>query len=831
MGEDKPRQICTGAWDIHVGDMVPVAKNGSTLPGGVKINAGELRGVLSDGMLCSLKELGLDTHNFPYGVIKAAALLNDYHAMDPAKPSIPADIAAGHKIFGKVIAASVKEIACTSYATYSLVLDTGKDAVTMTTDCQNVHACDMVAYDTDRQALCTLADLHAEQKEFPNCIEDGIFILNEPDCKPGDDIRPVLGLDDHVVEYEITPNRSDCLSMIGLAREAAVTFGKELKLHKPVVKGGAGDITGLVDVDVEATDLCLRYTARMVKNVKIAPSPKWMRERITSMGMRPINNLVDITNYVMMEYGQPMHAFDFSCVKGGKIIVRTAREGEVLQTLDGSDRKLSPSMLCICDEDKPIGVAGVMGGANSEIEGDTAQVLFESANFNGTSIRRTAAALNMRTAASARYEKGLDPMMTMDAVNRACELVEMLGCGEVVDGVIDVISCDTNPLVIPFNPDGVNWVLGTDIDADTQRSILERLGFTVKDDSIVVPSWRRDVSPTFSENDMAEEVARIYGFDKIPSTLMDTAATTVGGYTEIQKAERTVGAVCRAGGYDEIITYSFFSPSCFDKIRLPVDSPLRDTLKILNPLGEDTSVMRTTTLPSMLEVLARNYNFRNKDVQLYDMGRIYLKHKDDTLADEKKLLTLGAYGEKMNFYAIKGLVEAVLKELKVKDIRFEAEKSNPSYHPGRCARVYAGDTLLGVMGQVHPLVAAAYDVDVELYTAELGFDAMYECGSHISLYQPLPKFPAVTRDIAVVCRNQVTVGQLEDSIRRGAKGLLKDVTLFDVYQGVGIPAGMKSVAFSLTLRADDRSITSEEADEDIRSILITLKEELGAVLR
>lgn len=831
VGEAAPLQICTGAWDIHVGDLVPVAKHNSRLPGGVEITRGKLRGVLSDGMLCSLKELGLDTHHFPYGVIKAAALLNDYHPADPEKPSIPADIQPGHKIYGKVIAAAVKEVYCTAYATYELLLDTGSGDVKMTTDCQNVHAGDQVAFDTGRQTLCTLADLHAEQKEFPNCITDGIFILNEPDVKPGDDICPVLGLDDHIVEFEITPNRSDCLSMIGLAREAAVTFGKELKLHTPVVKGGAGSITDLADVEVEATDLCLRYTARMVKNVKIAPSPKWMRERITAMGMRPINNLVDITNYVMMEYGQPMHAFDFSCVKGGKIIVRTAREGEVLQTLDGNDRKLSTSMLCICDEEKPIGVAGVMGGANSEIEGDTAMVLFESANFDGTSIRRTAAALNMRTAASARYEKGLDPMMTMDAVNRACELVELLGCGEVVDGIIDVISCDTNPLTIPFHPDRVNWVLGTDIDADTQRSILERLGFGFDGNTIVVPSWRRDVSPTFSDNDMAEEVARIYGFDKIPSTLMDTAATTVGGYTELQKAERTVGAVCRAGGYDEIITYSFFSPSCFDKIRVSADSPLRDTLKILNPLGEDTSVMRTTTLPSMLETLARNYNYRNKNVRLYDMGRIYLKHKDDTLADEKKLLTLGAYGEKMNFYAIKGLVEAVLKELKVKDVRFVAEKSNPSYHPGRCAQVYSGERLLGVMGQVHPLVSANYDVDDELYAAELDFEAMYECGHYVSIYQPLPKFPAVTRDIAVVCRAQITVGQLEDSIRRGAKGLLKDVTLFDVYQGTGIPAGMKSVAFNLALRADDRSITSEEADEDIQSILNTLKEELGAALR
>ena len=468
VGGEAPIQICTGAWNVHEGDFIPVAKHDSVVAGGTRITRGKLRGVPSEGMLCSLKELGLDTHNFPYGVIKPAALLNDYHAIDPEKPSIPADIKAGDKVYGPVLAAEVSSVEGDGFE-YKLTLSLGEKCADCVTDCQNIHAGDLVAYNTKTDSICTLADLHAEQREFPHCIEDGMTV--------GEDIRVALGLDDHVVEFEITPNRSDCLSMIGLAREAAVTFGKELKLHKPVVKGGAGDIAGLVEIQIDEPELCPRYTARMVKNVKIGPSPRWMRERITAMGMRPINNLVDITNYVMMEYGQPMHAFDFSCVGGGKIVVRTAKEGEVLETLDGTDRKLSEKMLCICDETKPIGVAGVMGGANSEIVGDTAMVLFESANFNGTSIRRTAAALNMRTAASARFEKGLDPMMTVDAVDRACELVELLGCGEVCDGRIDVVAAELKPQTVPFRPDRVNWVLGTDIDEATQRGILESLGF------------------------------------------------------------------------------------------------------------------------------------------------------------------------------------------------------------------------------------------------------------------------------------------------------------------------------------------------------------------
>ena len=679
---------------------------------------------------------------------------------------------------------------------------------------------------------CSYKELGMTEHDWPLSFEDGLFVLqSDPDImamnpQPGDDINKFLGTNDSIVEFEITPNRPDCLSVIGLAREASATFKRPLNLHTPQVKGCGGSIADLVDIEIEDGDLCPRYTARMVKNVKIAPSPAWMRERLRNSGVRPINNIVDITNYVMLEYGQPMHAFDFSCVEGGKIVVRTAREGEVIQTLDGNDRKLTTNMLCICDENKPVCVAGVMGGANSEIVGDTAMVLFESANFNGVSVRRTATALGMRTDASSRYEKGLDMMNTIKAVERACELVELLGCGEVVDGVMDVIAKDKNPTVVKLEPEKINKLLGTELPETLMREILLSLGFELSGDDIIVPSWRGDVE---HYSDIAEEVARFYGYNKIPNTLM-RGETTRGGFTEAQEFDRAVGAAARALGYDEIITYSFISPSYYDKIRMPEDSPLRRSLKILNPLGEDTSIMRTTILPSMLEIVTRNYNFRNKSVRLYELGKIYLP-REDGLADEPKFLSLGAYGDGADFFSFKGTIEALLRELRIAGVKFTACTDNVSYHPGRCAKVYVGERELGVFGQIHPSVAANYGLDVEVYTAELSFDALYASRGGVPVYQPLPKFPAVTRDLAVVCDEAVTVGALTESIRRGAKGFLKNVTLFDIYRGPGIAAGKKSVAFSLVLRADDRSLTSEEADADMKSILETLEKELDAHLR
>ena len=827
VGQAEPVQIVTGAWNVHVGDYVPAALHGAHLPGGVKIEKGKLRGVESDGMLCSLKELGMTAeHDFPYAVITPAAILNDYHPIDPAKPSIPADIKPGDKVYGPVVAARVLECAPLGDGTFHTCLDLGNATAVPDTRCSNLHEGDLVAYNTKSDTICTLEDLHAEQKEFPHCIADGIFVLQEEDAEPGLNIAHILGFDDSIVEFEITPNRPDCLSVIGLAREASATFKRPLKLHTPEPHGCGGSIADLVDIDIEDGDLCPRYTARMVKNVKIAPSPRWMRERLRASGVRPINNLVDITNYVMLEYGQPMHAFDFSCVEGGHIIVRTAREGETIQTLDGNERKLTPNMLCICDEHKPVCVAGVMGGANSEIVGDTAMVLFESANFNGVSVRRTASALGMRTDASSRYEKGLDMMNTIKAVERACELVELLGCGEVVDGVMDVVAKEKAPTVVKLEPDKINALLGTELSEDLMREILVSLGFILNGDDIYVPSWRGDVE---HYSDIAEEVARFYGYNKIPCTLM-RGETTRGGFSEQQRFDRAIGGAVRALGYDEIITYSFISPTYYDKIRMPKDSPLRTSLKILNPPGEDTSIMRTTILPSMLEIIARNHSYRNKSARLYELGKIYLP-REDGLADEPKYLSLGAYGDGVDFFSFKGSIETLLHELRITDVKYVACADNDSYHPGRCAKVYAGETYLGVFGQIHPLVAANYGMDTEVYTAELSFDAMYEKRGDIPVYQPLPKFPAVTRDIAVVCDEAVTVGTLEESIRRGAKGLLKDVSLFDIYRGPGVAIGKKSVAFNLVLRADDRSLTGEEADEDVQSILAALKADHNAVLR
>ena len=837
VGQEAPIQIVTGAWNVHVGDLVPVALHKSTLPGGKKIEKGKLRGVESNGMLCGLSELGLDTRDFPYAVITPAALLNDYRPLDPKKPSIPAEVQPGYKLFGRVIVAKVGGINAGTAGQWLCNLSwkgkNGPDAIIVSTDCQNIHTGDLVAYDTVKQTICTLEDLHAQQAEFPHCIPDGIFILHE-DCKPGDDLKPVVGLDDHVVEFEITPNRPDCLSVIGLAREAAATYGVPLRLHEPVVKGGAeGDLMELLDVETPAADLCPRYTARMVRNVKIAPSPKWMRERLRAMGVRPINNIVDITNYVMLEYGQPMHAFDYRYVKGGKIVVRLAEEGEELTTLDGQVRKLTANHLVIADDTRAVGLAGIMGGENSEIAADTVDVVFESANFDGTCIRKGALALGMRTEASAKFEKGLDPLNTLPAVDRACELVELLGAGDVVDGVIDILNYVPQPRTIRMDPERVNALLGTDIPAVDQYQYLERVGIVTGDQSfpnspadVIIPSWRGDVEGIA---DLAEEVARFYGYNNIPTTLM-RGQTTRGGYSPVQEVERTLGQTCRSLGYDEIITYSFISPTYYDKIRWAKDDPRRNSMKIMNPLGEDTSIMRTTVLPSMLEILTRNYNFRNKSARLYELGRTYFQ-REDGMADEPKVLSVGGYGDGMDFFVLKGAVQSILDSIRISDAAYEAVLDNPSYHPGRCARILVDGREVGVFGQIHPLVAQNYGVDAELYCAELSFDALCAAKGADPQYVPLPKFPAVTRDIAVVCGEEVTVGALESAIKEGAHGLLKEVKLFDIYRGKGVAEGKKSVAFNLVLRADDRSLTAEEADNDVKAILETLEARCGAVLR
>ena len=676
--------------------------------------------------------------------------------------------------------------------------------------------------------LCSYKELGLTEHDCPEAYADGIWILNDEGCKVGEDMNVVIGNDDSIVEFEITNNRPDCYSLIGLARETAAAFNVPMKHHEPVVKGGAdGNLCDLLDVDVQADDLCPRYTARMVRNVKIAPSPKWMRQRLRSAGIRPINNIVDITNYVMVEYGQPMHAFDYRYVKGGKIVVRRAGEDKTLTTLDGNVRTLQPDMLVIADETKPVGLAGVMGGENSEIVDDTIDVVFESANFLGSSIRKTALALGMRTDASAKFEKDIDPMLTVPAVNRACELVELLGAGEVMDGMIDVLNYVPQPVTVKLEPERINALLGTDISEADMIEYLRREEVPVVDGMIQVPSWRPDLRVMA---DIAEEVARYYGYNNIETTLM-RGATTMGGYSDEQKLENAAGAAARALGYSEIITYSFVSPSSFDAIRLPADSPLRKTVKLVNPLGEDTSIMRTVILPSMLDILSRNYAFKNKGVKLYEIGKIYLPVEGQKLPDEPKRMIFGTYGEHENFFTLKGEIDALLEQLNVHPAAYIADTKNPSYHPGRCADIIIDGKKLGVIGQIHPLVAEGYGIDGEVYVAELDFTGLQAALAPERVFHSLPKFPTVSRDLALVCDEAMTVGMLEACIKKAGGKLLRSIQLFDIYRGPGIAPGKKSVAFSLELRADDRTLTDEDTTGVTNAVLEKLKNDLGVTLR
>ena len=723
VGEPELVQIVTGAQNVKVGDMVPVAKHNSWLPGGVHITKGKLRGVKSNGMLCGLEELGLTQGDFPYA------------------------------------------------------------------------------------------------------ITDGIFILEE-ECTIGQDINEVIGNDDTIVEFEITNNRPDCYSVIGLARESAAAFGMTMKHHEPVVKGSdAGSIFEHLDVEVPAENLCNRYSSRMVANVKIGPSPKWLRQRLRANGVRPINNIVDITNYVMLEYGQPMHAFDYRYVGSGKIVVREAAEGETLTTLDGNVRNLKPGMLVIADENKPIGLAGIMGGENSEIMDDTTTVVFESANFNGTSIRQTALALGMRTESSGKFEKNLDPMMTVPAVQRACELVELLQCGDVLDGIIDIINYVPQPRELPLEADKINKLLGTDISKEDMVKYLNLLEIPVEGDMIQVPSFRPDLNLMA---DIAEEVGRSYGYNEIPTTAFKTS--TQGGYSPEMVLEAKAGTLCRSLGFSEIITYSFVSPTIFDDIRIPADSPLRNTLKIQNPLGEDTSIMRTIALPSMLEILGRNNAYHNKSVNLYELAKVYLPREND-LPQEPKMLLLGAYGPNVNFFSLKGQLEAVFAGLRTQKTSYVADKTNPSYHPGRCAKVFVGGEEVGVIGQVHPAVAANYGMECEVYCCEVSFAKIMNLLLPEVTYTPLPKYQGTTRDLSILCDEAVTVADVEHVIEASAGKLLRSVKLFDIYRGTGVPEGKKSMAFSLELRADDRTLTDADSEEVMSKVLSALGEKLNAVLR
>ena len=675
--------------------------------------------------------------------------------------------------------------------------------------------------------LCSFEELGLTQNDLPGVFADGIWILNEENCKVGDDINLVIGNDDTVVDFEITNNRPDCYSIIGLARESAAAFGLPMKHHEPVVHGSdAGDIYDKLDVDVPATELCNRYTARMVANVKIGPSPKWIRDRLRANGVRPINNIVDITNYVMLEYGQPMHAFDYRYITSGKIVVREAEEGETLTTLDGVVRNLKPGMLVIADDTRAIGLAGIMGGENSEIKDDTTTVVFESANFDGTSIRQTALALGMRTDASGKFEKHLDPMMTMPAVQRACELVEMLEAGDVIDGTIDIINYVPESKTLPLEPEKINRLLGTNISKEDMVMYLNRLEIEVEGDEILVPSFRPDLNLMA---DVAEEIGRSFGYNEIPTTPFKTS--TQGGYSDFMKLEAKAGQLCRALGYSEIITYSFVSPTIFDQIRLPADSKLRNAMRIQNPLGEDTSIMRTIALPSMLEILSRNAAYHNKAAKLYELAKIYLPVEGQVLPEEPKMLLLGAYGEGTTFFSVKGELEAILSGLRLPKASYTAVKDNPSFHPGRCAKVTVNGTDVGFLGQVHPLVAKNYGIEAEVYCAEINFSALSEMVLPEPTYTPLPKYPTVSRDLSVLCDEAQTVAEVANVMTAAGGKLLRNVKFFDIYRGTGVPEGKKSVSFALELRADDRTLTDTDSEGVVNKILAALKEKLNVTLR
>ena len=727
-------------------------------------------------------------------------------------------------------------------------VDVGKDEpVQIVTGAQNVHEGDLVPAALHNSwlpggvhitkgklrgelscgMLCSFAELGLTQNDLPGVFADGIWILEPDSAKPGDDMNLMIGNDDTIVDFEITNNRPDCYSIMGLAREAAAAFGKPMKHHEPVVHGSdAGSIFEHLDVEVPATTLCNRYSSRMVANVKIGPSPKWLRQRLRANGVRPINNIVDITNYVMLEYGQPMHAFDYRYVSSGKIVVREAEDGEALTTLDGNVRNLKAGMLVIADDAKPIGLAGIMGGENSEIKDDTTMVVFESANFNGTSIRQTALALGMRTEASGKFEKNLDPMMTVPAVQRACELVELLECGDVLDGIIDIINYVPQERRLPLEPEKINRLLGTSISREVMVMYLNRLEISVEGDTIVVPSFRPDLVRMV---DIAEEVGRSFGYNEIPVTQFRTA--THGGCSQEMKLEAKAGALCRGLGYSEIITYSFTSPTVFDQIRLPADSPLRNTLRIQNPLGEDTSIMRTIALPSMLEILSRNNAYHNKAAKLYEVAKVYLPVEGQPLPQEPKMLVFGSYGEKETFFKLKGEIEALFAGLRMKTASYTAEKNNPSYHPGRCASISIDGEVIGVMGQVHPLVAKNYGIDSEVYCAELNFTKMLGLRLPDPTFTALPKYPAVSRDLALICSEDITVAQVEEVISASAGKLLRKIQLFDIYRGVGVPEGKKSMAFSLQLRADDRTLTDSDSEAVVNNVLAAVKDQLNATLR
>ncbi len=715
-------QIVTGAPNVKVGQIVPVALDGSTLPGDIHIKKGKLRGVESNGMLCSHDEMGITTQELGY---------------EP---------------------------------------------------------------------------------------EYGILVLPE-DVELGTEMRDYFGLNENVVEFEITSNRPDCFSVIGLARETAATFDKPFNVKKPEFTENNENINDYISVEVKNPEKCPRYTAKVVKNVKIGPSPKWLSSRLRACGVRSINNIVDITNYLLLEYGQPMHAFDIRDLEGKKIIVRDAEDGEIIKTLDEQDRTLTKNDLVISDGKKAVAIAGVMGGFNSEVKDDTTCIVFESATFDAASVRLTAQRCGLRTEASSRYEKGLDYNNTVPAIERACELVEMLGAGEVVGGVIDILG-DTKPLVtLPLRCDKINAFLGTDIAESDMIATLEKLGFKYESGNVTAPSYRPDIE---AEADVAEEIARFFGYDKIPTTLLSGEAT-VGGKTPEQKFKDRINASLTGNGLMEIYTYTFTSPSYFEKLRIPEDSLLRNTVKITNPLGEDTSIMRTTTIASMLDILSYNYNRRNENVSLFEIGKVYLP-KENSLPFEPEKVTLGMYGD-ADFFTVKGILDSLFESLNITDFEYVRESENPTFHPGRCAKILKGDKILGIIGEIHPEVSKTYEIDSACYVAELDFTSLFGSSNVNVKYKKLPRFPQAQRDVALLVDKDVPVAELEKTIKKASGDILEAIELFDVYVGEQIPEGKKSVAYSIFFRAPDRSLQAEEINKVFSKITKDLEYKNGAVLR
>lgn len=718
--KDEVIQIVTGANNIKEGDIVPAALHGSSLAGGVKIKKGKLRGVESNGMLCSEAELGI-------------------------------------------------------------------------ADESSVH---------------------------------GIMIL--PENTPiGVDIRSALGLNGGVIDFEITSNRADCFSIYGIAREASATLNLPLKKVDLSFTESKDNINNYLSVEIKS-ELCTRYISKMVKNVRIMKSPDWMQQRLEEAGVRAINNIVDITNYVMLELGQPLHAFDYRDITDKKIIVRTAEKNEKFKTLDGNERILDPSMLVIADGKRAVGVAGVMGGENSEIKEDTNIIVFEAANFNGPNTRITSKKLGLRTEASSRFEKDLDPNLAEIAMNRVCHLVELFGAGEIVGGVINIYPRVVVPHNISVSVKWINDFIGINSNAAQMKLMLQSLGMEAKGEEILdikVPTFRQDVK---IREDVAEEIARLYGYDKIPSVKMH-GETVEAVWTGEQKLTKLVKNTMASSGLYEVLTYSFVSPKVYDSINLPKDDPMRNNVVIKNPLGEDFSVMRTTAIPSLLELLGRNYSRDNREAGLFEISRVYLPGKD-LLPDERDKLIIGMYG-KVDFYSLKGIIENLLMELGIDKAEYARETSSPIFHPGRTAKLLIRRQEAGIFGEIHPEVSEKYGIEDRVYMAELDLKLIYEASKTERKYRALPKFPASIRDIAMLINDEVPVGEIDNVINKAGKSLIEKVELFDVYKGKQIPDGMKSVAYSITYRAENRTLKDEEVNEVHDKVVKAILEKFGAQLR